>query len=123
MSDKEFKALKVSLIVNFDPATKKSQSMKIQNFQEMSFDSINDQLFKLAAKSLYPRFNEVSIKYQILAANTAFVGVIKQKNKSSEEMERVEMPTISRKAPVPKPVKQMSYRSRQYKFAAQDAQL
>ena len=32
MSDKEFKALKVSLIVNFDPATKKSQSMKIQNF-------------------------------------------------------------------------------------------
>ena len=67
----------------------------------MNFDSNNDQLFKLAAKSLYPRFKEVSLKYQILAANTAFVGVIKQKNKSSEEIVKVEMPTITRQAPVP----------------------
>ena len=50
MSENQFKDLKVSLKVDFDPVTSLSQEMIIKDFQELNFDKNNDQLFKLAAK-------------------------------------------------------------------------
>ena len=38
---------------------------------------------------------KLAIKYQVLSEETAFVGIVKNKNKSDQEVERIVMPTIS----------------------------
>ena len=41
----------------------------------------------------------ISTEYQILCPKTAFIGVIKLKNKAQEEAEKIVMPTISSVVP------------------------
>lgn len=113
MSEKEFKDVECQFTSQFDPKTKKSLNLVFKKdlFTDVTADgeeqSTDAALFKLAAKHKLDLLKDkfpgdqtdqvvnISTKYQVLCPKTAFIGVIKLKNKPTEEAKKIEMPTIS----------------------------
>jgi hypothetical protein len=89
MSEKEFASLKVSFTSEKDPLTNQPLSL---SYESASFEESDLPLFKLAAAQKLKNIpvNDqvaVSLKYQVLCEQTAMVGVVKQKDKSTGEMQ------------------------------------
>ena len=87
ISRAEFEALQLKFTSLKDPSTGKPIE---QQFSSAHFDMVNEGfgLFKLAARELIAKLPAdkkvaASIKYQVLCDETAFVGVVKQKDKAS----------------------------------------
>lgn len=85
------------------------QKFEQSRFEEVQPNEDNDYLFKMACKSEIDKLNEkginhlidprvkLSTKYQVLCDETSFIGVIKQKQKSSAESKKITIGAISAK--------------------------
>ena len=91
MSKKQFQDLQVHFQAKSDPVTKAAIDLK---FSASHFDKVTADfgLFKVAARGQIAAANSSadkiakSKKYQVLCDHTAFVGVIKQKDKATGQM-------------------------------------
>ena len=87
MSRKDFESLTLSFTSELDPITKNPINL---NFTSSHFDKVESTgLFQLAAKAkITKNIDKVALskKYQVLCDQTAFVGVIKQKDKTTGQM-------------------------------------
>ena len=109
MPEDEFSNLKCTFSAQYDPSTKQKlhKTFNNANFKqifggdETSALDHNNELFKLAAKSEIDSLQspsdkiQLSTKYQVLCDQTAFIGIIKLKNKSENEIEKIEIKTAS----------------------------
>jgi len=115
MEEDEFKKLSCLFKADYDPKSKKSMSKKFsqkdfkQVFGGNETDALDhkNELFKLAAKNEIDTSSSekekvsLSTKYQVLCNETSFIGVIKQKNKNDNEIEKIEVKTAT--VSIPKP--------------------
>lgn len=89
ISRQKFEELKLTFTCSKDPITLQPINM---SFESSHFDRVEEGfgLFTLAAREQMSKESsqalELSLKYQVLCDQTAFVGVVKQKDKATGEM-------------------------------------
>lgn len=105
LSKSQFEDLKLTFESKEDPLTKKPFS---HSFDHNDFATLDgDCLFKLAARAHIDENpsgknnSELAVKYQVLSKETAFIGVIKQDQKATGEIQKVAIePFYQQKKPV-----------------------
>lgn len=101
MTAAEFEKVSVAFESDWDPVRMKplQYSFAQKDFKEVSGDN---NLFKLAAHQMIKdpatatqKQLQLSLTYKVLCDQTAFVGIIRQKNKSTEKPVKVNIPIVA----------------------------
>eukprot|EP00347_Sterkiella_histriomuscorum_P014103 403362158 len=110
MKKSVFENFKIAYSVQNDPI-KNCSLFQEYNYEEFKMLEEGETLFKLAAKMMIKELEDndaknigpeikaeeqkLSIKYQVMCEETAFIGVVKQEDKHSGELKKVLIPTTS----------------------------
>ncbi|CDW82806.1 UNKNOWN [Stylonychia lemnae] len=107
MKRDQFEEFKASFTSDNDPI-KNEPIQHIMSRENFCILPPGEEIFKLAAKSAMQNIRDsqdnrqdipelllLSLKYQVLAQETAFIGIMKQLEKHSGELKQVKIPTIS----------------------------